>query len=80
MKLYVNDKMVAQGPMRAQIGKFSLVGDGLCIGYDSADPVSEMYKSPGEFKGGIIHFVTVNVGKEQYIDLEKEKQRMLLEE
>jgi arylsulfatase A-like enzyme len=80
MKLYVNDKMVAQGPMRAQVGKFTLVGDGLCVGFDSGDNVSQLYKSPGEFKGGSIQFVTVSVGKEQYIDLEKEKQRLLLVE
>ena len=28
-KLYVNDKVVAEGPMRAQVGKFTLWGDGL---------------------------------------------------
>ena len=28
-KLYVNDKEVATGPMTAQVGKFTLVGDGL---------------------------------------------------
>ena len=53
MKLYVNDKIVAQGPMKAQVGKFTLVGDGLCVGFDSGDPVSKQYKSPGTFKGGI---------------------------
>ena len=31
-KLYVNDKVVAEGPMRAQVGKFTLCGDGLCVG------------------------------------------------
>ncbi len=76
MKLYVNDKMVAQGPMRAQIGKFTLVGDGLCVGWDSGDPVSELYKSPGEFKGGSISFVTVTTEGKQYLDLEKDAQRM----
>jgi len=70
-KMYVNDKMVAQGPMTAQVGKFTLVGDGLCVGYDSGDPVSKLYKSPGKFKGGTISFVSVNVGKEQYSDLAK---------
>jgi arylsulfatase len=78
MKLYVNGKMVAQGPMRAQVGKFTLVGDGLCVGFDSGDPVSELYKSPGEFKGGVIHFVKVTVGKVNFEDMEKEAQRGLL--
>ena len=70
-KLYVNDVAVATGPMRAQVGKFTLVGDGLCVGYDSGDPVSEHYKSPGDFKGGIVQFVTVSTDKSQYVDLEK---------
>ena len=46
-KLYVNDKVVAEGPMRAQTGKFTLSGDGLCVGYDSGDAVSQQYKTPG---------------------------------
>jgi hypothetical protein len=66
--------------MKAQIGKFTLVGDGLCVGFDSGDPVSKQYKSPGEFHGGIIRFVTVDVGPMQYQDLEKEATRRRLEE
>ena len=57
--------------MRAQVGKFGLAGDGLCIGYNNGDSVSEDYKSPGEFKGGTIKFVGVTVEKAQYLDLER---------
>ena len=70
-KLYVNDKVVAQGNMKTQAGKFTLSGDGLCIGRDSGDAVSEEYKSPGTFTGGQIFFVGVTVEKAQYLDLEK---------
>jgi arylsulfatase A-like enzyme len=70
-KLYVNEKVVAEGPMRAQVGKFTLSGDGLCVGYDSGDAVSASYKSPGTFKGGTILGVGVSVEKAQYLDLEK---------
>jgi arylsulfatase A-like enzyme len=70
-KLYVGDKVVAEGPMRAQVGKFTLCGDGLCIGYDSGDAVSDGYKAPGTFTGGTIKIVQVTVGKEQFLDLEK---------
>ena len=70
--LYVNDKVVAEGPMKTQPGKFSLSGDGLCVGYDSEDAVSKEYKSPGTFKGGTILGVGVTVEKKQYKDLEKE--------
>jgi len=78
VKLYVNDKVVAQGAMRTQAGKFTLSGDGLCVGYDSADAVSREYQSPGTFKGGTIQFVGVTVEKAQYADLEQEAQRMLM--
>lgn len=51
-RLYVNGKLVAEGPMRTQPGKFTLSGDGLCVGYDSGDAVSKEYKSPGKLHGG----------------------------
>jgi hypothetical protein len=31
-KLYANYKVVTEGPMRNQVGKFMLAGDGLCAG------------------------------------------------
>jgi arylsulfatase len=76
MKLYINEKVVAQGPMRTQPGKFTLSGDGLCVGYDSGDAVSKEYKTPGEFKGGKIIGVGVTTEKAQYLDLQKEAQRV----
>ncbi len=79
-KLYVNDKVVAEGSMRSQVGKFTLVGDGLCVGFDSGDNVSQLYKAPFEFKGGTIQSVTVNVSKDQYLDLEKEYARAWMAE
>ncbi len=69
--LYVNDKAVAEGDMRTQIGKFTLSGDGLCVGRDSGDAVSGEYQSPGTFTGGTIFFVGVTIEKAQYLDLEK---------
>lgn len=69
--LYVNENVVAQGPMRTQPGKFGLSGDGLCVGRDSGDTVSEDYKSPAQFVGGTIFAVGVTVEKEQYLDLER---------
>ena len=43
--------------------EFTLVGDGLCVGFDSGDAVSDLYKTPGEFKGGSIASVTVSTTK-----------------
>lgn len=72
--LYVDDQAVSAGPMRAQVGKFTLCGDGLCIGYDSADSVSRSYRAPYTFTGGTILGVAVDVSEEQYLDLEREAQ------
>lgn len=74
-KLYVNDKEVAKSPMKAQVGKFTLVGDGLCVGYDNADPVSKLYSTNNAFKGGTISFVKVSTGKEAFSELEMESAR-----
>lgn len=79
-KLYVDDAVVAEGPMRAQIGKFTLCGDGLCVGYDSADTVSRQYTNPFPFSGGKLLGVGVDVSEEQYRDLELEAAAMLSRE
>jgi arylsulfatase len=76
-KLYVDDQVAAEGPMRTQPGKFTLSGDGLCIGYDSGDAVSQQYKTPGEFHGGEIQGVAVSVEKAAYTDLEQEAKRAM---
>jgi arylsulfatase len=70
--LYVDGKEVAKGPMRAQIGKFTLSGDGLCVGYDSGDNVSQQYKNPGTFTGGEIQGVAIDVSEKAYVDLQRD--------
>jgi len=77
MKLYINGKVVAEGPMKTQPAKFTLSGDGLCVGYDSGDAVSSEYKTPGTFHGGTILAVGVTVEKTSYQDLELEAERAL---
>jgi hypothetical protein len=78
MKLYIDEDVVAEGPMKTQPAKFTLSGDGLCVGFDSGDAVSELYKSPGEFEGGIIQGVGVTVEGTPYIDLEAEAKRLMM--
>ena len=70
--LYVDGKPVDTGPMRAQVGKFTLAGDGLCVGYDSGDNVSGQYRNPGTFTGGTIQAVAVDVSDEAFVDLQRE--------
>ena len=77
-KLYVNDKVVVSGKMRTQPAKFTLSGDGMCIGWDSGDAVSSLYETPGTFTGGTIQAVAVDTGKENYEDMELEAKRLLM--
>ena len=81
--LYVNEKAATTGPMRTETGAFALCGEGLCIGFDSDDPVSKQYNTtePGfPFKNGTILGVGVSVGKDQYVDLEKQAAAMMARE
>lgn len=62
--------------MKTQLGKFTLSGDGLCVGYDSGDAVSQDYTTPGTFKGGTVRFVEVAVDPAQYLDRAMELTRV----
>jgi hypothetical protein len=79
-KLYVDEEVVAEGPMRTQLAFFTLCGDGLCVGRDSGDAVSKEYSAPATFKGGTILQVEVSTGDDQYLDLEKEAHALLARE
>ncbi|MND88387.1 Arylsulfatase [compost metagenome] len=78
--LYIDGKEVAKGPMKTQPGKFTLSGDGLCVGFDSGDAVSHQYKSPGTFKGGEIVGVGIDISEQSYEDLNKEALRIMKSE
>ena len=58
--------------MKTQPGQFTLAGDGICVGLDSEDQVTEEYKAPNRFTDGTILGVAVDVGEDVYLDLEKE--------
>ena len=49
-----------------------MCGDGICVGFDSEDRVSELYDAPNEFCDGTILSVIVDVGDDVYLDLEHE--------
>jgi arylsulfatase A-like enzyme len=70
--LHVDDQAVAATPLKTQPGGFSLVGEGLTIGYDSGDAVSNEYAPEFPFTGGRIKVVEISVGEDAYIDLERE--------
>jgi len=82
LSLYHGDKKVAEGRIRTQPGMFSLAGEGLCIGRDSGEPVTDDYPngSAHRFTGGTIKRVAVDVSGEPYFDLEREAAAMLARE
>jgi arylsulfatase A-like enzyme len=69
-KLYIDDQVVAEGPMKTLPMQFSLCGEGLCIGYDGGDAVSREYTPTFQFTGGGISSVTFDVADETYQDIE----------
>lgn len=76
LKMYLGDRVAAEGPMKAQPGYFGLSGGGLHVGRDGADSVSDEYEGPFSFTGGRVNAVTVNVSGEPYPDVEREAQAM----
>ena len=73
MKLYVNDKVVAEGPMRTQLGKFTLsrrrpVRRLRQRRRRQPAPTRPGSRSPAARSSG----VGVDVGEDQYLDLERE--------
>jgi arylsulfatase A-like enzyme len=71
LKLHVDDQLVAEGEIRTIASRFSLSGEGLCVGYDGGDAVSSEYKPKFEFTGGSIVKVVYDVGDDRYVDLER---------
>ncbi len=71
MKLYLDDKVVAEGPFRTQSGHYALCGEGLSIGIDTGDSVSSEYKPNFELSGGRVVKVVFDVAKDAYVDVEK---------
>src|SRR5204862_7586232 len=72
LSLFHGDVKVGEGRIRTQPGKFAIAGDGLCVGRDSSDPVTNDYSgtAPFRFTGGTINRVAVDVSGEPYVDLE----------
>ena len=68
----IDTESVGKAEIRTQPGVFALTGDGLCVGRDSASPVSPDYVAPFEFKGGEIERVVIDVSGDAYVDHEKE--------
>jgi arylsulfatase len=72
LTLYLDDAEVGSAEITTQPGFFALTGDGLCVGRDSASPVSADYAAPFPFTGGEIDRVIIDVSGDHYVDHEKE--------
>jgi arylsulfatase len=65
---------VGEGRIKTQPGKFSIAGEGLNIGKDSAEAVTDDYAgdSPWAFVGGTINRAVIDVSGEPFVDLAQE--------
>jgi hypothetical protein len=82
LSLFVGDEKVGEGTIITQPGNFSLVGEGLNVGRDPAEPITSDYPgtTPYAFIGGTIRRAIVDVSGDQYVDLEKEALAMMRRE
>jgi arylsulfatase len=82
LSLWHGDEKVGEGRIRTQPGKFTLSGEGLCVGRDGGAGVTADYpgKAPWRFAGGTIKRVVIDVSGESYVDLEREAIAMLARE
>jgi arylsulfatase len=82
LTLYHGETKVGEERIKTQPGKFSIAGEGLCVGRDGGEPVTDDYPGahPHEFTGGTINRVAIDVSGEPYIDLEREAAAMLARE
>ena len=76
------DREVGEGRIKTQPGKFSIAGEGLCVGRDGGETVTDDHPgtSPWASTGGTIHRVAVDVSGEPYLDLEREAVTMMSRE
>ena len=63
LTLFIGDRAVGSGQIKTQPGNFSLVGEGLNVGRDGGEPVTDDYPgtAPWAFTGGAIKQVIVDV-------------------
>lgn len=82
LSLFYGDRKVGEGRIKTQPGGFNLAGEGLCVGRDSGDAVTDDYpgQRPYRFTGGTIQRVVVDVSGQPYVDLEREAAAMLSRE
>ena len=74
LSLFHADEKVGEGRIMTQPGNFSLVGEGLNVGRDPGEAVTDDYPTtrPHAFMGGTIKKAIVDVSGDHYVDFEME--------
>ena len=82
LSLYHGDHKVGEGRIKTQPGGFAIAGEGLCVGRDGGEPVTDDYPGapPWRFTGGTIKRVAVDVSGAPYVDLEREAAALIMRE
>jgi len=80
LQLHIRQQLVGEARIKTQPGKFSLAGEGLNIGRDGGEPVTDDFpgSSPWAFTGGTIKRVFIDVSGDPFVDLAKEAAAMFL--
>ena len=74
LTLHVGDTEAGRGRIKTQPGKFSIAGEGLNIGKDGGEPVTDDYpgQAPWPLTGGTIVRAAVDVSGQPFVDLAAE--------
>ena len=80
LTLRIGETAVGEGRIMTQPGKFSLAGEGLNIGREGGEAVTDDFpgERPWAFAGGTIHRAIVDVSGEPFVDLAQEARMALL--
>jgi hypothetical protein len=72
--LHAGDREIGHGRIKTQPGKFSIAGEGLNVGQDSGEPVTDDYpgQAPWALTGGTIRRAVVDVSGAPFVDLAAE--------
>jgi arylsulfatase A-like enzyme len=74
LTLHIGEDKVGEGRIRTQPGKFSLAGEGLNLGKDSGEAVTDDFPGdrPWAFVGGTIVRAAIDVSGDEFVDLAAE--------
>ena len=74
LTLHVGEQAVGEAKIKTQPGKFSLAGEGLNVGKDGGEAVTDDYpgSAPWAFAGGTIRKAVIDVSGDPFVDLAEE--------